>query len=54
MCGQRFPRNGMSVSYCQRIDVNVKKLTQASLASLRALDNPQQTLTKCDAFQLPT
>ena len=54
MRGQPFPCDGMSVSHCQHIDVNVKKLTKISLASLGAIDIPQKKLKKCDAFRLPT
>ena len=41
---QPFSREEMSVSYRQHIDVNVKKLTKVSLASLGALDIPQTNL----------
>jgi len=41
---QPFSREEMSASYRQHIDVNVKKLTKVSLASLGALDIPQTNL----------
>jgi hypothetical protein len=39
---QPFAREEMSVSYCQHIDVNAKKLTKVSPASLGAIDTPQK------------
>src|SRR5919108_3915170 len=44
MRGQPFPCDGTSVTHCQHVDVNVKKLTKVQLASMDLSAFPRSNL----------
>src|SRR6516165_5011047 len=52
--GQSCPRDGMSVSHCQHVDVDVKKLTKIQRSSLETIGIPQEKLTRYYASRSPT